>query len=192
MILSEVKKKLESVISSDLNTSLHWAGDMPITESKRLAFKESSGEAVLCLSSNETLTPFSFPSFSLSWLKALPFVESISCPDRALRGNTRGRCDSYPSALWSPHIQGSTPALLFFFFWLLWLACRILVSPSGVEPMLPAVKMRSPNHWTTREFPSIIFILKISFICLFWHGPFLKSLLNLLQYCFWVFSLKFF
>ena len=33
--------------------------------------------------------------------------------------------------------------------------------------MLPAVKMRSPNHWTTREFPSIIFILKISFIYLF-------------------------
>lgn len=99
MILSEVKKKLESVISSDLNTSLHWAGDMPIIESKLLAFKESSGEAVLCLSSNETVTPFSFPSFSLSWLKALPFVESISCLDRALRGNTQGRCDFYPSAL---------------------------------------------------------------------------------------------
>ena len=41
--------------------------------------------------------------------------------------------------------------------------CRILVSQSGIEPMLPAMEMRNPNHWTTREVPQI-FILN-ALIC---------------------------
>ena len=32
-------------------------------------------------------------------------------------------------------------------------ACGILAS-LGIEPMAPAVEMQSPNHWTTREFPT--------------------------------------
>ena len=40
----------------------------------------------------------------------------------------------------------------FFFFWQLHLACGILVPRPGIEP--PAVEAQSPNHWTTREFPS--------------------------------------
>ena len=32
-------------------------------------------------------------------------------------------------------------------------ACEILVSQPGIEPMPPAVEVRSLNHWTTREVP---------------------------------------
>ena len=31
--------------------------------------------------------------------------------------------------------------------------CRILAPQPGIEPMLPTVEARSPNHWTTREVP---------------------------------------
>ena len=34
-------------------------------------------------------------------------------------------------------------------------ACKILVPPPGIEPVPPAVEVRSPNHWTTREFPTL-------------------------------------
>ena len=40
----------------------------------------------------------------------------------------------------------------FFFFWLCCSACGILVPQPGVEPGPLAVKARSPNYWTAREF----------------------------------------
>ena len=40
------------------------------------------------------------------------------------------------------------------FFWLHCVACRILIPQSGIEAQPSAVKAQSPNHWTTREFPS--------------------------------------
>ena len=33
-------------------------------------------------------------------------------------------------------------------------ACGILVPQPGVEPRPWALKVRSPSHWTTREFPA--------------------------------------
>ena len=50
---------------------------------------------------------------------------------------------------------------LFFFlqgFWPHRMACRILVPQPGIEPMPPAVEVRSPNHRTTREFPYVIML----------------------------------
>ena len=41
----------------------------------------------------------------------------------------------------------------FFFFWPHRMACGILVPQPGIEPGTMAVKMLSPNHWTTRKFP---------------------------------------
>ena len=41
---------------------------------------------------------------------------------------------------------------LIFFFWLHHAACGILVPQPGIKPGLPAVRVLSPNHWTTREF----------------------------------------
>ena len=35
------------------------------------------------------------------------------------------------------------------------MACGILVSQPGIQPVAPAVEAQSPNHWTTREVPSI-------------------------------------
>ena len=45
----------------------------------------------------------------------------------------------------------------FFFFWLSHAACWILVPQPGIEPLLPAVKARSPNHWIAREVPGLFF-----------------------------------
>ena len=44
-------------------------------------------------------------------------------------------------------------ASFFFFFWLRCSACGILVPWPGIESPPSAVKVPSPNHWTTREFP---------------------------------------
>ena len=48
---------------------------------------------------------------------------------------------------------------LFFFFWSHHAACWILVPQPGDEPVPPAVEVRSPNHWTTREFPNFSFFV---------------------------------
>ena len=40
-----------------------------------------------------------------------------------------------------------------FFFWSCHLACGISVPWSELEPWPLAVRVRSPDHWTTREFP---------------------------------------
>ena len=45
-----------------------------------------------------------------------------------------------------------------FFFLLHHTACGILVPPPGMEPKFPAVKGLSPNHWTTREVPTQVFL----------------------------------
>ena len=39
----------------------------------------------------------------------------------------------------------------YFYFWLHYVACRILVSQPSIELWPPAVEALSPNHWTTRE-----------------------------------------
>ena len=43
-----------------------------------------------------------------------------------------------------------------FFFFCHTTACRVLVPPSGIEPLHPAVEARSPNHWTAREVPGSV------------------------------------
>ena len=37
------------------------------------------------------------------------------------------------------------------------MACGVLVPQPGIEPGPPVVEARSPNHWTTREFPTATF-----------------------------------
>ena len=46
-----------------------------------------------------------------------------------------------------------------FLFWPRSVACGILVPQPGFEPTPLAVKTRSPNHQTTREFPLIKYLL---------------------------------
>ena len=48
---------------------------------------------------------------------------------------------------------------LFIYFWPRCAACRILVSQPGMEPVPSAVKARSPNHWTARYFPVLLFLI---------------------------------
>ena len=40
-----------------------------------------------------------------------------------------------------------------FIYWPCCMACGISVPPPGIEPRPLAVKVPSPNHWTSREFP---------------------------------------
>ena len=41
----------------------------------------------------------------------------------------------------------------FFFFWLLCMACRILVPLSGIESSVPALEVQSLKHWIAKELP---------------------------------------
>ena len=50
-----------------------------------------------------------------------------------------------------------------FFFWLHHVACGILVPQPETEPMSPAVEVRSPQHWTTREVPQILFHYRLHY-----------------------------
>ena len=47
----------------------------------------------------------------------------------------------------------------FFFFWPHCTTCGVLVPPSGIEPLPPALEAQSLNHWTVREVP-VFFLYK--------------------------------
>ena len=65
-----------------------------------------------------------------------------------------------------PELLGINFPIMFFvlslsvsLFWLHHTACGILIPWPGIEPGPLAVNAWSPNHWTTRELPSIMFFL---------------------------------
>ena len=41
--------------------------------------------------------------------------------------------------------------------WLYFMACGILVHQPGIEPMPPAVEVRSLNHWTAKQVQYAIY-----------------------------------
>ena len=47
----------------------------------------------------------------------------------------------------------SIVCIVFFFFWPHHMACGILVLRLAIEPGATAMKVLSPNYWTTRELP---------------------------------------
>ena len=47
--------------------------------------------------------------------------------------------------------------LFVFIFWLLYVACGILVPQPGIKPMPPAVKSRSLNHKDQQGSPYLFF-----------------------------------
>ena len=49
-----------------------------------------------------------------------------------------------------------------FFFWPSRMACGILIHQPGIEPGPLAVRARSPNHGTAREFPILWFFYKVN------------------------------
>lgn len=62
---------------------------------------------------------------------------------------------------WQQPSNKCAQVCLFVCFLLYWEACRILVLWPGIEPQAVAVKVLSPDPWTTREFPKgISFSLK--------------------------------
>ena len=56
------------------------------------------------------------------------------------------------------------------FFWPHHATCRILVPRPGMESGPPAVEARSPNHWTTREFPFGPFLNGSHLAMALWRG----------------------
>ena len=48
---------------------------------------------------------------------------------------------------------------LFIYFWTCCAACGILVAQPGIEPMLPALEVRTLNHWITRKVPKGIYLI---------------------------------
>jgi len=75
----------------------------------------------------------------------------------------------YENAIMNIFVHGFPPTFLTLYlfcnvklgfrFWLCSAACGILASRSGIEPMPLALKVQSPNHWSTREFPEVAFCL---------------------------------
>ena len=47
---------------------------------------------------------------------------------------------------------------LFYFIFIEYAACGISVPQPGVEPMSPPLGAQSPNHWTTGEVPTPVFL----------------------------------
>ena len=58
----------------------------------------------------------------------------------------------------SPVVQGSTIYGFIFLGGLYCMTWGILAPQSGVKPVPPAVKVCSPNHWTTREISNCILL----------------------------------
>ena len=71
-----------------------------------------------------------------------------------------GACQE-ESTFWGLGELKTVLALLFFLFFFLFLLhrmeCGILLSQAEIEPVLPAVKAQSLNHWTTREVQCQLF-----------------------------------
>ena len=53
--------------------------------------------------------------------------------------------------------EGRQGLFFFFFSQLCDEVCGVLVSQLGMELVPPAVEAWSPNHWTTREVPTLMF-----------------------------------
>ena len=68
-------------------------------------------------------------------------------------------CDPNNAFVLRTHVYWSEQKIIFF-FWPCLTVCGTLVPGPGMEPVPTAVEARSPNHWTTREFPQIVFFFK--------------------------------
>ena len=51
------------------------------------------------------------------------------------------------------------------------MACGILVPWSGIEPVPPAMKAQSLDHWATREVPWVLYSLNLNLTNEFPPGP---------------------
>ena len=74
------------------------------------------------------------------------------------------------------------------FIWLHCAACGILVPWPGIEPWPSAVKVWSPNPWTTREFPIFKNLFYWSIVDLYFELIFVKSLNYLPQFFFFFYK----
>ena len=54
------------------------------------------------------------------------------------------------------------------------MTCDILVPRPGMEAMAPAMEAWGPNHWTTREFPSVP-PFKTVYIAIFYMSSFKRK-----------------
>ena len=59
--------------------------------------------------------------------------------------------------------------LIFIYFWPYCEACGILVPWPGIKHGISAVKVRSPNHWTTREFLFCFVLIVAILMAMKWY-----------------------
>ena len=89
------------------------------------------------------------------------FVSHLCWVSWALHANN----ESNRAGVWIQHPPFSATLFFFFFFWSHHSACGIFIPQSEIEPWPMAMKAASPNHWTTREFPSSGFFWIKAFNC---------------------------
>ena len=88
----------------------------------------------------------------------LPGIQSLPTPRVTQESSTLFEWsvnNSHCLTVWTMYIWNLSldTFIWFWFFGQTHVACRILVPWPGTEPGPLAAKVRSPNHWTTREFP---------------------------------------
>ena len=76
--------------------------------------------------------------------------EAWNPPVRALRGSQPRR--RFGFRVLASRTKGEYTVVV----WPCHTACGIVVSRPGIEPGAPAVRTPSPNHWTTREFLTLV------------------------------------
>lgn len=85
----------------------------------------------------------------------------LCCKRKQGRGNSQRQ--HYLHLHWKPvRLAGKLAdffflIVTFFFFWPHPMACKILVPPSGIKFMPPAVEAWNLDHWTAKEFPANFF-----------------------------------
>ena len=87
-------------------------------------------------------------------------IQSIFTTSKQVRGSQSKWVTKHFPVVWDilvPH-QAALYFRIFIFFFFGLLACGILIPPPGVKPVPLALEGQSPNHWTTRKFPTSEFL----------------------------------
>ena len=87
-------------------------------------------------------------------------IQSIFTTSKQVRGSQSKWVTKHFPLAWDilvPH-QAALYFRIFLFFFFGLPVCGILIPPPGVEPVPLALEGQSPNHWTTRKFPTSEFL----------------------------------
>ena len=112
-----------------------------------------------------TRAPLSMEFSSQEYRSGLPFPPPGDLPDLGIKPRSSPALQADFFFFFFNRLSHQWRELRLFFFplWQYCSACGILVPRAGIKQSPAAVRGQSPNHWTTREFPSSFNFLKNAF-----------------------------